>query len=163
MVSTETLRIAAGCLLSACLVFSQQPAKRLLKIEDMHRFHNVGDPQISPDGKWVAYTVGTIDTAADKSDTDIWMTSWDGTQHLRVVGSLRQPAARIYVFDVAAKKLERLTESKLEAAAPAVSPDGKRIAFMARSGKDADRYNTSNVFAMDAQPGATPKQLTNYD
>src|SRR3954454_4024917 len=67
--------------------FAQAPAKRSLKLDDMHRFHTVADPQISPDGKWVAYTVGTVDTAADKSDTDIWMTSWDGTQHLRVTSS----------------------------------------------------------------------------
>src|ERR1700716_2533650 len=112
MVSTKTLRIGAGCLLSACLVFSQQPTKRLLKIEDMHRFHNVGDPQISPDGKWVAYTVSTVDTAGDKSDTDIWMTSWDGTQHLRVTSS---PEAET---------------------APRWSPDGRYLAFTSsRPGK----------------------------
>jgi Tol biopolymer transport system component len=72
-----------------------------------------------------------------------------------VQGYLTQPAARIYLFDIATKKLEVLTESRLEAAAPSFSPDGKMIAFMARSGKDADRYNTSNVFVMEARPGAT--------
>jgi dipeptidyl aminopeptidase/acylaminoacyl peptidase len=34
---------------------------------------------------------------------------------------------------------------------------------MARSGKDADRYNTSNVFVMEARSGAAPRQVTNYD
>jgi hypothetical protein len=43
----------------------------------MYRFRDARDAQISPDGKWVAYTVNTIDTAADKSDTDVWIASWD--------------------------------------------------------------------------------------
>ncbi|MBS1855623.1 MAG: S9 family peptidase [Acidobacteria bacterium] len=270
-----THRIAV-LLASAALVFAQTPAKRLLKIDDMHRFHTVGDPQISPDGKWVAYTVGTVDAAADKSDTDVWMVSWDGAQHLRlttstdaesaprwspdnrylaftssrpgkakgnqvwlldrnggeaqqltdfkgrlssyewspdskkllvmiadpdpnnpeegaaggagrgsagganapapkpividrykfkqdVQGYLNQPAPRIYVYDIAAKKLDALTESAMEAAAPTWSPDGQRIAFLARTGKDADRYNTTNLFVMEARAGAAPKQLTTYD
>src|SRR5690242_12229669 len=42
---------------AASLVFAQAPARRLLKIEDMHSFHTVADPQLSPDGAWVAYTV----------------------------------------------------------------------------------------------------------
>ena len=44
----------------------------------------VGDPQVSPDGKWVAYTVGTVDAEKDKRDTDIWMVSWDGAEQIRL-------------------------------------------------------------------------------
>ena len=58
---------------STCFVFAQTPAKRPLKLDDMHKFHTVADPQISPDGKWVAYTVATVDVPGDKSDTDVWM------------------------------------------------------------------------------------------
>ena len=39
---------------------------------------DVSDPQVSPDGAWVAYTVSVADTAKDQDDTDIWMASWDG-------------------------------------------------------------------------------------
>jgi dipeptidyl aminopeptidase/acylaminoacyl peptidase len=269
-----TRTIAAATLLAGSLLLAQQPTKRLLKIEDMHRFHDVRDAQISPDGKWVAYTVNTVDAAADKSDTDVWITSWDGTQHLRmttspesegtprwspdgrylsflssrpgkargnqvwlldrnggeaqqltdikgrlnsyewspdakklllvmadrdpndpadgeagggggrgganapapkpividrykfkqdVQGYLTAPPARIYLWDIETKKGEPLTAADLEASAPSYSPDGKWIAFMARSGKDAERYNTSNVFVMEAKAGATPRQITNYD
>jgi dipeptidyl aminopeptidase/acylaminoacyl peptidase len=268
MTSTNVLRVGT-LLLSTTLVFAQPAPRRALKIDDMHRFHDVRDPQISPDGKWVSYTVSSVDTATDKSDTDVWMTSWDGTQHVRVTSSpdgesaprwspdgrylaflssrpgkakgnqiwmldrtggeaqqftdfkgrlsaydwspdskklllvmaerdpgepeegapvtgpnakapkpividrykfkqdvqgyLTQAAPRLYVYDIASKKLEALTESGLEAAAPAWSPDGNWIAFVARSGKDSDHYNTGNIFVLEARAGAAPKQLTNYD
>ena len=48
-------------------------AQRLLTVDDMHKFHDVRDAQISPEGKWVAYRVSSVDVAADKSDTDVWM------------------------------------------------------------------------------------------
>jgi dipeptidyl aminopeptidase/acylaminoacyl peptidase len=267
------MRITIAVLCSASLLFAQ-PAKRLLKVDDMHRFHDVRDVQLSPDGKWVAYTVNTVDAAADKGDTDVWIASWDGKQQLRmttstesenaprwspdgkylsflssrpgkakgnqvwlldrnggeaqqftdvkgrlssydwspdgkrlllvladrdpndpadderpagaaaggapgkapkpividkykfkqdVVGYLTAPSTRLYVYDVATKKAEALTDASLEASAPAWSPDGKWISFMGRSGKDAERYNTSNVFVVEARAGATPRQVTQYD
>ncbi len=41
-----------------------QTARRPLKLDDMSRFRNVSDPQISPDGKWVAYVVNSTDVKA---------------------------------------------------------------------------------------------------
>ena len=241
----------------------------------MHAFRDVRDVQISPDGKWVAYTVSTVDTAADKSDTDVWMASWDGKLQLRmttstegesaprwspdgrylsflsgrpgkakgsqvwlldrnggeaqqftdvkgrlstyewspdsktlllvvtdrdpnepdderpagagaapagpnakapkpividrykfkqdVVGYLTQKPPRLYLYDVATKKAEALTSGPLEAASPVWSPDGKSIAFLGKQGKDAERYNTWNVYVIDAHAGSSPRQLTHYD
>ena len=37
----------------------QAPRGRALAIEDYYRIKSVGDPQISPNGRWVAYTVST--------------------------------------------------------------------------------------------------------
>jgi dipeptidyl aminopeptidase/acylaminoacyl peptidase len=274
MMYSKTLRMAAA-LFAASLVFAQPAARRPIKVDDMHRFHDVRDPQISPDGKWVAYTLNTVDTMADKSDTDVWMVSWDGAQDLRitsspenetaprwspdgrylsflssrpgkakgnqvwlmernggeaqqftdfkgrlasydwspdskklllvmadrdptdpitdpesgerpapvpgakapkpividrykfkqdVIGYLTQPAGRLYLFDVASRKAEALTAAEtMEAASPSWSPDGKSIAFLGKQGKDSDRYNTWNVYAMEARAGATPRQLTQYD
>ena len=255
-------------LLSASLLFAQ-PARRLLKVDDMHRFHDVRDVQLSPDGKWVAYTVSSVDTTADKGDTDVWMASWDGTQQLRltsspesenaprwspdgrylaflsgrpgkakgsqvwlldrnggeaqqftdvkgrlssydwspdskklllvmaerdpsdtdeerpaagpnakapkpividrykfkqdVQGYLTQNPARFYLYDMTAKKAEALTAEGLEVASPSWSHDGQSIAFLGKEGKDSDRYNTWNIYVMDARVGAKPRQVTHYD
>ena len=270
MIRTTSLLAA---LFGASLLFSQPAVRRPLKIDDMHRFHDVRDTQISPDGKWVAYTVNSVDAIADKSDTDVWIASWDGRQHLRmttstesetaprwspdgrwltflssrpgkakgnqvwlldrnggeaqqltdvkgrltsydwspdgkklllvmadrdpndaaeeerpagaaagaaakapkpividrykfkqdVQGYLTQPPARLFLYDIDTKKAEALTEAAIEAASPSWSPDGKWVAFMGRSGKDAERYNTSNVFVMEARAGAAPREITHYD
>ena len=84
MALASRLRLSL-CLLALPVLFGQ--AQRLIKLEDMHAFHDVRDVQLSPDGKWVAYTVSSVDTTADKSDTDVWMASWDGTQQLRMTSS----------------------------------------------------------------------------
>jgi dipeptidyl aminopeptidase/acylaminoacyl peptidase len=269
-----------SCLLVAAFSgLLAQNAQRPIAIDDMHAFHDVRDPQISPDGKWVAYTVTSVDMTADKSDTDVWMASWDGKQQLRmtsspeaessprwspdgkylsflsgrtggkargsqvwvldreggeaqqltdvkgrlssydwspdgkklllvmaerdasepeegaggngagggrggaggpgavpkpividrykfkqdVVGYLTQKPARIYLYDIAAKKAEALSPAALEVGPPKWSPDGKWIAFMGKQGKDAERYNTWNVYVMEARAGAEPRQITKYD
>lgn len=35
----------------------------------------------------MSYTVSSADSAKDKSDSDVWMTSWDGTQTIRVTST----------------------------------------------------------------------------
>src|SRR3989475_12092349 len=51
----------------------QGGAPRLLTVDDLFALKEVGDPQISPDGRWVAYTVTTTDLKAEKSESRLWM------------------------------------------------------------------------------------------
>ena len=80
--------------------------KRALRPTDIFRVRDVRDPQISPDGKWVAYTVTTADSARDKHDTDVRMASWDGKENLRI------------------------TSTKDGESQPRWSPDGRYLAFL---------------------------------
>ena len=97
--------LAPLCLAAAALP-AQGPAPRPLRASDLYLLRTVNDPQLSPDGNWVAYTVTTADSAKDKSDSDIWMTSWDGATSLR------------------------LTSSPESESAPRFSPDGRYLAFL---------------------------------
>lgn len=118
--------------LSAALSAQTPAAKRALALDDMHKFLQVGDPQCSPDGKWIAYTLSTTDTAADKRDTDIWMVSWDGSQNIR------------------------LTSSPESESAPKWSPDGKYLSFTSsRPGK----AKGNQVWLLDRR-GGEAQQLT---
>lgn len=257
-------------IVAVAAALSAQTAKRPFKLDDLARLRDVRDPQLSPDGQWVAYVVATIDGKEDKGNTHIWMVSYDGKsdrqitfssdsessprwspdgkylsftssrpgkakgnqlwlmdrgggeayQFTELKGRLQgyewspdskrlalligdpDPEAEaaaspvpgtppkppkpividryrykqdgqgyllsgrhsyIYLFDVATKKLDRLTKSKWDESSPSWSPDGSRIAFMSNRADDPDRDPSAQLFVADARAGATEKQLTTAD
>src|SRR2546426_9964814 len=75
-------------------------------LDDVLRVRDVREPQISPDGAWVAYTVSTSDTAEDQNKSAVWMASWDGSRNVR------------------------LTTSKQGESTQRWSPDGRWLAFL---------------------------------
>lgn len=111
---------------------AQAPAKHPIPIDDIYRMQQVGEPQCSPDGKWIAYTVSTFDRDADKRRTAIWMVNWEGTQPLR------------------------LSYGSESARSPRWSPDGKYLAFLSSRASDGK----SQVWLMDRR-GGEAWQLTN--
>ena len=53
-------------------------AQRPLRIEDYYRIRTPGAPQLSPDGKWVAFTVASRDEATNTEPAEVWLASSDG-------------------------------------------------------------------------------------
>ncbi len=51
---------------------------RLVVIEDQFKIRSVRDPQISPEGDWVAYSVTATDVKEEKSETRIWVSPFTG-------------------------------------------------------------------------------------
>ena len=107
--------LLAGALTVAVAGSAAAQTKRPFSLDDLARYHAVSDPQRSPDGKWVAYTVGTTNVEKDKHDRDIWMVSWDGKEQVQ------------------------LTSSKDNESRPRWSPDGKYLAFLASRGDEDDK------------------------
>ncbi len=132
-------RFALGLLLSLwaaapSLSADASAARRMLAPDDLYRAQDVSDPQVSPDGQWVAYVLGTNDRAADEARSAIWMVSWDGSQRL----ALTNPAA--------------------DTAKPRWSPDGRHLAYVSTPA-GAER---AQIMLLDRR-GGEPRQLTSAD
>lgn len=59
-------------------VVAADSAPHPFSVHDMLAMNRLGDPQVSPDGKWVAFNVSTPDVAANQSRTNLWLASLDG-------------------------------------------------------------------------------------
>jgi dipeptidyl aminopeptidase/acylaminoacyl peptidase len=255
--------LAAVFLTASTTSSAQTTQRRPLRAEDIYRYRTVNDPQLSPDGAWVAYSVSAVDSAKNKSDTDIWMTSWDGSQTLRVTstpesessprwspdgrylafvsgrqegkggqiwlldrrggeaqrittikggvddyvwspdskrlalvldvetdsvaakdttehktpkpivinrynfkrdiaGYLGSERTHLALFDLATKKLDTLTSTRSDDDSPSWSPDGARIAFVREAPPEPGNEKDNDIYVIDARPGASPTQLTDF-
>src|SRR5437870_9247519 len=104
----------------------QGGAPRLLTVDDLFALKQVGDPQISPDGRWVAYTVTTTDLKAEKSESRLWMAPLSGGEAIP------------------------LTALGSSASAPRWSPDGRYISFLAarKSSAQGDSEPKAQVWTL---------------
>jgi dipeptidyl aminopeptidase/acylaminoacyl peptidase len=112
-------------------VLAQTPAKRPIAASDILRLQNTSDPQVSPDGLWVAFTLSSVDKEKDKRNSDIWMISWDGKQSVQ------------------------LTSSPDGESSPRWSPDGRYLSFVATRNGDKD----GQLWLLDRR-GGEGKKLT---
>ena len=134
------LKINVGLLLSSLAfatitpVIAQTAASpHPMTLNDVFRVKDVGDPQLSPDGKWVLYTVSAIHLKKDHRTTDLWMVGWDGKQDIQLTYDYDEPVS-----------------------SPEWSPDGKYISFLSdRKGK----VEGTQVWAL-SRSGGEARQLT---
>jgi dipeptidyl aminopeptidase/acylaminoacyl peptidase len=66
------LAILSTVLVLAPLALAQQSAPRAITVDDYFQIRAVSDPQLSPDSKWVTYTVKTALLKEDKNEERIW-------------------------------------------------------------------------------------------
>src|SRR5580693_3122775 len=126
-----TLSLSLMLTLCAVQAFSANgPAVgRPLTADDFYRVQELSDPQVSPDGRWVAYVVTTSDRDADEARSAIWMVSWDGTERLA------------------------LTAAADGTGKPRWSPDGRYLAFMSKgAGSNKDQIMLLDRRGGDAKP-----------
>jgi dipeptidyl aminopeptidase/acylaminoacyl peptidase len=149
---TKHLRYSLFLILLLASVVCAQTARHPLRLDDISRFRDVRDPQLSPDGQWVAYVVSTVDTKEDKSTSHIWMIKVDGTNDRQITfgqegessprwspdGNLlsftssrpgKARGSQVWVLDRRGGEATQLTDVKGRLQGYEWSPDSKRLAL----------------------------------
>src|SRR5579885_409644 len=91
---------------AAFVQMTSAQTRRPFKLDDIARMKNINDPQCSPDGKSVAYTMSQIDAKEDRNGNGhIWMINYDGSGN------------------------RQITSSEQSEGSPRFSPDGKYLSF----------------------------------
>lgn len=85
---------------------------RTIKAEDLYEFQLISGSAVSPDGKWVVYSVDRIDRKREKKYSNLWVVSTGG-------GKPRQ-----------------FTQGDQKDTQPAWSPDSQQIAFLSKRADD---------------------------
>jgi dipeptidyl aminopeptidase/acylaminoacyl peptidase len=125
-----------------------QPPKPFT-IDELIKIRRVADPQISPDGRSVAYTITDTDKAANRRTSQIYLISVDGGEprqlsndkssssaprwspdgRLLAFISARDGEAQIWAMDVDSGEVKKISNVSLGASDPVWSPDGRWLAF----------------------------------
>ena len=142
VIAISVFVLALACL-PASVVSAQE--NRRFTVEELLKVRRVGDPQVSPDGKGVAFTIGDVNWDANKVVTQIYVTPVDGgsiKQLTNGASSATSPrwspdgkkiayitGGQIWVMENDGDNKEPVTRISTNAAAPVWSPDGKWIAF----------------------------------
>lgn len=262
------MRNCIALLLLTATISAGAQTKRPINPADAYRVQRVSGGIPSPDGKWVAYTLSTVDTVKDKNRSAVWMVSWDGKEKVQLTGfnasnpkwspdnkyisfmsgltrsgedvdggnkededdelflldrrggeakklthikgeiedydwspdgnkivlaikeadksdtaksKVRTPyvmnryhfkqdylgyldnrATHLYLLNVATQKLDTLTTGKYDEGSPEFSPDGSQVVFVSNRTEDPDRNENTDIYVMDAKPGAVMKKLTTW-
>lgn len=155
----NTTRFALAAILLATPAAAQ--TTRPLKVDDIFNIREVRDPQRSPDGKWVAYTVTTAVRDTDKNNTDVWMVSWDGTEQIQVTSTpegessprwspdnkylsfissrMGAKTGQVWLLNRAGGEAVKITDVKGGVSDHAWAPDAKRLALVVNDPDPADK------------------------
>lgn len=129
---TRSVVVVLAAALFTPPLLADDAKKRPMQVADMFKFKRVAAPQISPDGKHVAYQVTTVSLEQNRSTAALWVAATDGKTPPK---QLTHP------------------EGKKDTT-PRWSPDGKQILF------ESNRTGSGQLWVVPAA-GGEPRQLTN--
>jgi dipeptidyl aminopeptidase/acylaminoacyl peptidase len=154
-------------LLVSVACFAQQ--KRPMTFEDMMAMKRLGETAVSPDGKWLAYSVTTVNLAENTKTPELWLQAIAGGDPIKLaVGqpgdsdpefaadgkrilwiSGRDGGQQVWIADFdaetgAATNAKKLTAIATGTDSPKWSPDGRSIVFLSAVYPDCPAISTAD-------------------
>src|SRR5262245_22696844 len=149
----KRLTLLAACLLALAGPSPARPAaeaKRPMKLDDLFRLKRVSDPQVSPDGKAVAYVVAAVDLEGSTISSSLWLAPTGKGEPKRLTNttkkdrhprwspdgkhvlfeSNRSGTTQLWLIAVGGGEARQLTKVSTGASNGTWSPDGKAVAFV---------------------------------
>jgi dipeptidyl aminopeptidase/acylaminoacyl peptidase len=139
------LLLSAVALLLALSSAAAAQGTQPLTVSEMLKLRRVADPQLSPDGRWVAFQITDPDKAANRNRTQIYLVSIDGGEPKQLTSGAASATTprwspdgsrlayvtggQVHAFDTANWQTKQITNISTGAADPVWSPDGRWIAF----------------------------------
>ncbi len=120
-------RLFLALLVLAFTLPSLAQAKHPFTFEDMMKLKRVGEPEVSPDGKWVIFSVVDVDLEANTKTPHIWIVPLArGEEKKEEKNGVPQVSPNLR--DMGATERELISDQ--DGDRPRWAPDGKRFAFM---------------------------------
>ena len=146
----------------------------------MMALKRLADPQISPDGRLVAFSATTVDVAANKKPTQIWIVPIDGGTPRQITHdgddnerprwspdsrriayiSDRGGSSQIWTMDPDGANAKQTTHFATEADGVIYSPDGKNLLFTSAVYPECSADNACNQNNLDADAANKVKART---
>lgn len=127
---------------------AQSPARRPLAIEDYYRLKSIGSVALSPDARWVTFTVSTRVEVSNGSATEVWLVPFDGASAARRVSKEGVTAALPWWRDDGRLVF---TQDGQPAALDPANPDSVEIGGTPAAGARGERGGGGNAAGAEVQ------------
>lgn len=136
----------------------------------MMQLARIGDPQISPNGRLVAFSIQTIDIENNKKPKQIYVVPLDGGAPRRIADSGERPrwspdskkiaflsdrsgSGQVWIMDADGANAKQLTNLSTEAGNLLFSPDGKNLLISSEVFPECGADDACNKQKLDAEKG----------
>ncbi len=153
---------------------------RQFTIDDLLRVRRVSDPQVSPDGRMIAYTVTDMDKSANRGKTQVYLVAIEGGEPKQLTDaaqssssprwspdgsrlafvSAREGGPQIWTIDVSGGALKKVTNISTGARDPVWSRDGKLIAFTSDVYPECATEDCNRKRSQQAEEGKVKARIT---